>query len=206
MKIKGEYTFAAPVETVWESLLDPVVLASIMPGCEKLELTGEGRYEGDLKVKIGPVQGKFQGQVNLEEIEERKGYTIHIDGKGNQGFVKATTRVTLESDGAGTRMRYDGDAKVGGRVASVGQRLLDASAKAIIKQSLQGLNGVIVSRAAGGDDSPEPAAPLPQMSQATLAAGVVKEVTKELIPGPVRVALVVGTVAVVILVVYVLFV
>ena len=190
MKIEGEYKFAAPVETVWKALLDPVVLASIMPGCEKLELTGEGRYEGDLKVKIGPVQGNFQGQVRLEDIEEQKGYTIHIDGKGNQGFVKATTRVTLESDGDKTQMRYDGEARVGGRVASVGQRLLDASAKAIIKQSLEGLNRVVVSR--------EAAAPLPQMSQAKLAAGVVKEVTKELIPTPVRVALIVGIVVVVI--------
>ena len=209
MKIMGEYTFAAPVETVWEALLDPVVLASIMPGCEKLELTGEGRYEGDLKVKIGPVQGKFQGQVNLEEIEERKGYTIHVDGKGNQGFVKATARVALEAEGNKTQMRYDGDARVGGRVASVGQRLLDASAKAIIKQSLEGLNRVVVSRASGGgegDDSPEAAAPLPQMSQAKLAANVVKEVTKELIPAPVRIALVVGSVAVVIVVAYLLFV
>ncbi len=205
MKLKGEYKFDAPVEEVWKGLLDPEVLASVMPGCEKLEMVGEGKYEGDLKVKVGPVQGKFKGKVDLQDIKEAEGYTINVDGKGPQGFVKATAKVSLESEGSTTLMRYDSDAKVGGRIASVGQRLLDASAKAIIKQSLGGLNDVVAARAStasGGTAAPVPAPP--KVSQTSFAVGVAKEVTKELIPPPVRIALIVVAVVVAAAVIYML--
>ena len=192
MNIEGEYRFEAPVEQVWKALLDPVVLASIMPGCEKLELV-DGQYVGDLNIKIGPVQGKFRGKVDLEDIEELTGYTIKVDGKGAQGFVKATARISLKADGDGTCMAYDSKAQVGGRVASVGQRLLEASAKAIIKQSLDGLGEVMKSRAAAdaGGDTESAAPPPPQMSQARFAAGVAREVTRSLLPPPARLALIV---------------
>ena len=209
MKVQGDFTFDAPAGEVWKALLDPTVLASIMPGCKKLEQTGEGQYEGDLEVKVGPVQGKFQGSVRLSDIDEPKGYTIHVDGKGSQGFVKATSRVTLEGDGARTRMEYDADAQVGGRIASVGQRLVEASAKAIIRQSLDGLNQVVASwsangSATAGEEGAAAASPPPQISQARFAAGVAREVTKELIPAPLRVPLVLGAVVVVIVVAYLL--
>ena len=70
MKVAGEYHFDAPPQKVWEALLDPEVLAAIMPGCKKLELTGENQYEGVLDMKVGPVQGQFQGKVNLDELDE----------------------------------------------------------------------------------------------------------------------------------------
>jgi carbon monoxide dehydrogenase subunit G len=139
MKLDGDYLFEAPVDEVWSALFDPVVLAAVMPGCEKLSLV-DGHFVGDLNIKVGPVQGKFSGKVELKDVDEPKSYTMVIDGRGAPGFVKAIAGVKLEADGANTRMRYDADAQIGGKMASVGQRLLEASARAISKQSLEGLH------------------------------------------------------------------
>ena len=127
-------------------MLAPEVLAATMPGCERLELAGENQYEGDLNIKVGPVQGLFKGKIELEDIDPPNGYKMNVDGRGAPGFVKATAFVALAAEGQQTRMSYNGDAQVGGRIASVGQRLLDSSAKAIIKQSLEGLNGTLKAR------------------------------------------------------------
>ncbi len=195
MKLNGEYVFNAPIAEVWPALLDPAVLAATMPGCEKLELVN-GQYVGDLNIKVGPVQGKFNGKIDLEDVKEQKGYTIKVDGRGAPGFVKATSHVLLEASGSDTKLQYDADASVGGRIASVGQRLLEASAKAIIKQSLEALNETVKARAkrsaapppASFEGAPEerlepPAPPPPQpVNQAKFATAVAKEVTKSLIP------------------------
>jgi carbon monoxide dehydrogenase subunit G len=147
MKLEGDFLFDAPVAMVWEALFDPVVLAAVMPGCEKLDRV-DGRYQGELNIKVGPIQGKFGGKVDLKDIEEPRSYTMLVEGRGAPGFVKASAAVRLEAEGAGTRLRYDADAQVGGKIASVGQRLLEASARAISKQSLEGLNENIKLRAA----------------------------------------------------------
>lgn len=187
MKLAGEYEFEAPIGEVWKALLDPVVLAAVMPGCEKLELV-DGAYVGELNIKVGPVQGKFQGKVTLSDVEDEKGYTMQVDGRGASGFVKATAAVKLTPAGEGTNMDYDADAQVGGRIASVGQRLIDASAKAIIKESLEGLNANVKARASAteGED-----AEIIQASQTEFATKVAKEVAKDLLPQPVRGALIV---------------
>ena len=187
MKLNGEFTFDAPQQLVWEALLDPVVLASIMPGCDKLEKNGD-TYEGVLKIKVGPVQGKFNGRVELRDIAAPTSYRMSVDGKGQQGFVKADAGVRLVTvDGDRTHMTYDADANVGGKIASVGQRLIDTTAKAIIKQSLEGLNETIMARKAGGEMS----APLKARSQTAMAASIAADVGKELVPAPLRYAAVV---------------
>ena len=187
MKLAGDYKFEAPVAEVWKALLDPVVLAAVMPGCEKLELV-DGAYVGELNIKVGPVQGKFQGKVILSDVEDEKGYTMTVDGRGQPGFIKAKAAVKLTPAGEETTMEYDADAQVGGRIASVGQRLIDSSAKAIIKESLEGLNSNVKARAnvAEGEE-----AEVIQASQSEFATRVAKEVAKDLIPPPVRTALIV---------------
>ncbi len=185
MKFAGEYRFEAPIAEVWKALLDPVVLAAVMPGCEKLELVDD-TYVGELNIKVGPVQGKFQGQVNLSDVEEEKGYTMKVEGRGAPGFVTATAAIKLTPEGDATKMEYDADAQVGGRIASVGQRLIDASAKAIIKESLEGLNANVRARANVAEGE---VAEVIQASQAEFATKVAKEVAKDLIPPPVRTAL-----------------
>jgi hypothetical protein len=146
MKLAGEYVFDAGVQEVWDALFDPAVLAAVMPGCEKLDLV-EGSYVGDIKVKVGPIQGKFSGKVDLLEKVEPKSYKMIVDGRGAQGFVKATATIVLEPVGTQTKIVYDSDAQVGGKIASVGQRLVETSARAIVKQSLDGLNENIKIRA-----------------------------------------------------------
>jgi len=208
MKVAGEYTFEAPQDVVWAGLQDPDVLKATLPGCESLELVGENKYDAALNIKIGPVQGKFKGKVELEDIDEPNGYTMKISGQGAPGFVKATAHVALASDGDGTTMTYDSDAQVGGRIASVGQRLLDSSAKAIIKQSLEALNENMKIRAGAAaaseapsaagveaDPAPPPVVEAKAPSQTEFAANVAKEVAKDLIPKPVLILIVLAILA-----------
>ncbi len=221
MKLEGDFFFQAPVEEVWQALFDPVVLAAVMPGCEKLDRVGD-QYQGDLNIKVGPIQGKFGGKVDLTNVDEPKSYKMIVEGRGAPGFVKATAAVKLEREGEGTRLRYDVDAQVGGKIASVGQRLVEAAARAISKESLEGLNENVLIRAARDEGlragPPEPARgdprgrgrPLPklhlyrwrhsreivvkQIDQTALAASIAKEVTKSLLPRPVMIAIAIGLV------------
>ena len=168
MKLAGDYLFDATVPEVWSALFDPVILAAVMPGCEKLDLV-DGQYVGEIKVKVGPIQGNFTGKVDLKDKVEPESYTMIVDGRGAPGFVKATAQVKLSAEGDRTRVAYDTDAQVGGKIASVGQRLLEASARAIVAQSLEGLHTNIKLRAAAHREAatkdvpplPSPAAPTP---------------------------------------------
>jgi carbon monoxide dehydrogenase subunit G len=207
MKLAGDYSFEAGIQEVWDALFDPAVLAAVMPGCEKLELV-DGSYVGEIKVKIGPIQGKFSGKVDLSDLVEPKSYKMVIDGRGAQGFVKASATIELASEGTGTKIHYESDAQVGGKIASVGQRLVETSAKAIVKQSLEGLAENIKIRSAAyrahaiaappevatpavvvASESATPAVvavvPVVEYKQADagkLAGAVAKEVTKTLAP------------------------
>lgn len=203
MKLSGSFNFEAPQDVVWRSLLDTDVLVSVMPGCDKLEEVGENEYEGVIKTKVGPVQGTFNCKFVLENIDEPNGYSMRIDGSGPVGVVNATASVNLEPEGDGTKMTYESDAKVGGRVASVGQRLLDTSAKAITKQSLRALNDVVKARAAGaGGDSTEEAQAPKGPTQAEFAAAVAKDVAGELVPPWMRLVLGAIVVAIIAYVIY----
>lgn len=192
MKVVGSYTFEAPQRTVWEALQNPAVLTSVLPGCDRLEEVGEHQFEGELNIKVGPVQGKFKGRVEMRDLVEPSSFNLGIDGQGSSGFVKATAKVDLEGAGESTVMNYDSDAQVGGRIASVGQRLLDSSAKAIIQQSLDGLHELMKaaaqSKTASGElrgSVEEAAAGYRAPSQREFAAKVAKEVAKDVIPRPV---------------------
>jgi uncharacterized protein len=147
MKIEGNYAFEAPLATVWQGLFDPGVLARTLPGCEKLERQGD-EFIGEINVKMGPVQGKFQGRVLISDVKDHESYTMVVDGRGPAGFAKATAHIRVKSEGPATRLDYDSDVQVGGRIASVGQRLLDASSRAIVKQSLEGLHQQLKALAA----------------------------------------------------------
>lgn len=208
MKLEGTYTFEAPREVVWEALLDPNVLARVMPGCEKLEQVGENQYKGALKIRVGPVQGAFEGLVNLTDINTPESYRMQVDGKGAPGFMKGVGEVRLEDQGASTLMHYSGEAQVGGRIASVGQRLLDSSAKALTRQSLEGLHEQIKARlqanathhaeeALLGELSPVSPAVAPSStaaapSQTEFALGVAKHLVDDLVPTPQRPKLIAG--------------
>ncbi len=140
MELAGDYLFDAPQAVVWDALLDPNVLGAVMPGGKGFEQLGENQYSGVLEVKVGPVQGTFQGKITLSDIQPPESYNMEVDGKGAPGFVKATGGLRLETRGSQTYMEYSGQAQVGGRIASVGQRLIDSAARSIVRQSLDALN------------------------------------------------------------------
>jgi len=231
MKISGTHTFHAPREKVWQALLDPAILSTVLPGCEQLQQSAENEFEGAIHLKVGPVQGKFQGKVVLDSPQPPESYTLQLNGRGAPGWVRATTDIHLTEEGEDTQLSYDGDAQVGGRIASVGQRLLDSSTRSIIRQSLEGLDRALAVQApaaasaerevdgtrttAESEESeatdatpatpPAPVAPAAP-SQAEFAARVAKDVAKDmardLVPRPVLVG---GVLLIVVVILYLLF-
>lgn len=190
MKLEGSYTFEAPRDLVWEMFFDPEVLARTMPGCEKLEQIAENSFEGRMRVQVGPVQGIFKGTVVLSDLQPPETYHMQVDGQGPSGFMKGEGDVRLEETADGTIMHYVGEAQVGGRIAQVGQRLMDSSARAIVKQSLDNLarqvdarhNGEQGTAANSGAPSRAEAPPPPPPSQTEFALGVAREMASEFIP------------------------
>lgn len=181
MKLQGTHTFDAPRERVWRALLDPDVLARTLPGCEKLERVGDNEFRGALNVQVGPVKGQFQGTLVLTDVRPLEGYHMKLDGKGPAGFMNGEGDLRLTDAGGATMLTYDIDAQVGGRVAAVGQRLLESSSKSIAKQGLEGLAREIA--AMGGSEAA--AASIPpsvQLSQTELAARVAGDVARDLVP------------------------
>lgn len=182
MKIQGEHVFAAPREAVWRTVLDADVLSKVLPGCEDFHEVAANEFEGVLKIKVGPVQGKFQGKVKLSDLKEPESYHLHLNGKGAPGFVDGKGDLRLEDDGAGTRLHYEIDAKVGGRIASVGQRLLDSTTRSITRQALEGLDKQVTARTGVAAGEPAAAVEIEAPSQSEVAAEVAKDVLADLVP------------------------
>ncbi len=149
MKLEGEYTFNGPREEVWKILRDPDVLVTALPGTKSLKQVGENEYQGELQVQIGPISGTFGGKLTVSNELPPERFTLTVEGKGKIGFVKGTGDVKLinRSD-ATTLMQYNGEIQIGGKVASVGQRLFDTLSKSMIAQGLDKLNGALQDRGA----------------------------------------------------------
>jgi carbon monoxide dehydrogenase subunit G len=147
MIVDGTYTFAAPIERVWELLLDPDVMAAAMPGAQDLKHVGDGRYEGVIKVGVGPVTAaEFSLAVAIRDVRKPNHYTMDIDSKGRFGFTRGVANVDLSSNSDSTTMSYRADLQVGGKIAGVGQRLLDSISKLMTKQGLDALSREIEQR------------------------------------------------------------
>jgi carbon monoxide dehydrogenase subunit G len=185
MKVEGTYTFDAPRDEVWTAMLDPDVLANTLPGVQQLEKTGENVYKAAMKIRIGPVQGIYTGTVNLSDLNPPEYLQLHVDGRGAPGFVKGDGHIRLEVQGEQTIMLYGGDAQVGGRLASVGQRLMESSVQALIAQSLESLNAQIAARVKG-QESGEPVAPVAPPSEFSFATGVAQKMLDDMLPAEQR--------------------
>lgn len=189
MELAGNYTFEAPREVVWDAIMNPDVLQNILPGCESLERVSDTEYNGVLNLRVGPVQGKFAGKVTLTDQNKPENFHLNIDGQGAAGFVKGGGDARLEMMDGKTVLTYDGKADVGGRIASVGQRLLDTSAKSITRQSLESLDRLILAQMQPLSAEEGAAAPMPEFvppSEAQMAVGVAKDVFEEYVPAPYR--------------------
>lgn len=134
MKIEGKQQIAATQARVFELLIDPEVLQRTIPGCEKLEKTAENTFAATLRAGVGTIKGVFNGTVKLEDIRAPEHFRMVVEGKGQPGFLKGTGDLNLEAAGAETVVNYSGDVQVGGTIASVGQRMILASAKMMATQ------------------------------------------------------------------------
>ena len=131
MEMNGEHLIGAPRGKVWAALNDPEVLKICIPGCEELEKTSDTSFEAKVVQRIGPVKAKFKGMVELTNIEAPNSYTIQGEGSGGvAGFAKGGADVVLEEQGDGTtKLTYEVHATIGGKLAQLGSRLIQSTAK-----------------------------------------------------------------------------
>ena len=130
MEMTGEQRIGAPVEVVWRGLNDPDILRACIPGCQSLEVVGENRFRAAATIKVGPISARFGGEVQLSDLDPPNGYRITGEGSGGvAGSAKGGAQVSLAPDGDGTLLRYTADAEVHGRLAQLGGKLIDATAK-----------------------------------------------------------------------------
>jgi carbon monoxide dehydrogenase subunit G len=136
MKIEGTHELRAARARVYKALTDPQVLQRCIPGCERLEKTGEDSYAATLRTGVGSIKGVFNGNVKLEEMRPPEHYRMVVDGKGQPGFLKGSGNLDLAEagDGAATVIKYTGEVQVGGTIASVGQRMIQGAAKMMASQ------------------------------------------------------------------------
>ena len=132
MTMNGEVQLPASREAVWSKLNDPAVLKACIPGCEELETTEDGGFRAVAKMKVGPVSARFKGKVTLSDLDPPNGYRISGEGEGGvAGFAKGGATVKLSDKDGGTLLNYDVEAQIGGKLAQLGQRLVNGAAKKI---------------------------------------------------------------------------
>ena len=135
MKIEGQFAFEAiSTVPVWDFLTDANRIAQCLPGCEKLQQTGEGTYDMQMRFGVGAISGVFRGSIRLHDLQPTSEYQMTVSGSGAPGFVKGEGTVALIPDGAGTLLHYSGNINAGGPIASLGQRMIGAAARMVIDQ------------------------------------------------------------------------
>ena len=169
MELHGERLIPATVPTTWAALNDPEVLKACIAGCESLERSGDDRFVAVVAVKVGPVSARFKGNLQMTNVQAPNSYTINFDGQGGvAGFGKGSADVALTAEGDATLLKYLARAQVGGKMAQIGSRLIDAAAGKItadffkaFEQHLQAQAAPTTPATAGSAAAPEPE-PLPE--------------------------------------------
>ena len=157
MDMTGEERIAASREAVWAALNDVAVLKQCIPGCESLEKTSDTDMAAKVKLQVGPVRAAFTGKVKLSDLDPPNGYRISGEGQGGvAGYAKGGAVVRLVQDGAGTLLKYEAKADVGGKLAQLGGRLIDSTARKLAGEFFQKFS-VIVGSPAGASPSAAPA-------------------------------------------------
>ncbi|MGH9660900.1 MAG: SRPBCC family protein [Bryobacteraceae bacterium] len=139
MKISGAYTLAAAPDRAYALMQDPQVLARSMPGCDQLTQIAPNEYEMKMKMVVASIQGLFSGKVRLADSNPPSSFRLLVDGTGKVGFMKGEGLLTFIPAGDSTEIQYEGDVQVGGLIAGVGQRLIDVTAKMVIKKFFEKL-------------------------------------------------------------------
>jgi carbon monoxide dehydrogenase subunit G len=148
MKLQGSYTLAAPPERAYILLQDPDMLARCMPGCEALHRIADGEYAMQMKMVLAAVSGRFEGKVRIADSDPPARFRLIVEGSGKIGFMNGDGLLTLTAVDAGTNVHFDGEVHVGGTIAAVGQRLIDTTARMLIKRFFDKLSNEAASCAA----------------------------------------------------------
>lgn len=197
MEMTGEQLIPASQQQTWDALNDPEILKACVPGCDSIEKTGDNEYLVLMVARVGPVSAKFKGKLALSDLDPPNSYSIAFEGQGGAaGFGKGGAQVRLASEGDGTRLAYSVKASVGGKLAQIGSRLVDAAAKKIANDFFQAFNDKVAgAHARPGHEEhveheehhPEPVPPDPDMptlsnsSVAFFAAGALVVVAVSLL-------------------------
>ncbi|MBW8285620.1 MAG: carbon monoxide dehydrogenase subunit G [Rhizobium sp.] len=153
MDMNGSERIEAPVETVWQALNDPEILRRAIPGCESLEKTSDTNMTAKVVLKVGPIKAKFEGAVELQNLNPPHSYTIAGEGKGGlAGFAKGGADVSLEADGPdATILTYTVKAEVGGKIAQLGSRLIDSTSKKLAGEFFAKFGQIVAADGASGE-------------------------------------------------------
>jgi uncharacterized protein len=146
MELKAQYAFDAPADRVWEGLMDPAIIASCLPGCQRFEPLGDDRYKVVLTAGVAAITGTFEGTVAIADKHATQSYRLIVEGKGRPGFANGDAAISLTPREAGTTVDVVGNVAVGGLVAQVGQRLLGATAKLMMDKFFKCLNEKVAAR------------------------------------------------------------
>ncbi len=198
MKIEGEYTFDGTREQVWDVVRDPEILAAALPGTQSLDQVSENEFQGEMHVRIGPVAGLFSGRVVISDEVPPESLTMTVEGRGKPGFIKGTGSVQLISQEEDkTLMQYHGDMQIGGRLASVGQRMMESVSKSLLKQGMDSLNQALLARQTSQTTGEQVAYKPP--SESEFAASVAKDMAGEVFSSR-RVIWIAGAIVIVIII------
>lgn len=155
MDISGEHRIPAPRRKVWEALNDVEVLKQCITGCKSLEKQSDTAFKGAVTAKVGPVSASFTGDVTLSELDPPKGYTLSGKGQGGAaGFASGEVKINLEEDGSDTILTYRADARIGGKLAQLGARLIEGTVKKMAGEFFTKFCE-IVGQGAGGEAAPQ---------------------------------------------------
>ena len=166
MAIQGEYTIAAPREQVWSALNDPTVLQACIPGCESLTKQSDTQIDARITAQLGPIRSTFATQIVLSDLDPPNGYTLSGEGKGVAGFGRGSAKVTLSATDGGTLLRYDAQLSIGGKLAQIGSRLVEAATRSYADQFFEAF-----AQRLNAPAGPESAAAEPTQPQADRASG-----------------------------------
>ncbi len=183
MKVTGEHIFKGTPKQVWDLFRDTDVMAAALPGTKNMEAVGENEYEAVMNVRVGPVAGEFSGTLVLSNEDYPKSYTLTVEGRGKPGFLKGTGDIKLINQGENsTLMEYEGEVQIGGKLAGVGQRLIDTVSKSIISQAFDTLDEVLAERTAAEEEGRE--AEYRGVSEKDYAAAVAKDIVGGFLSAP----------------------
>ncbi len=169
MQQSGEYRIAAPRERVWAALNDPEILKASIEGCESLERTADDTFNAVVRARVGPLSATFTGEVKLTDLDPPKAYTLEVSAKGGAaGFGKGTARVSLEDEGSATLLKYQVEGSVGGKLAQIGQRLIDAAARKTADDFFESFSRIVAPPAEPAPGAEQASPSTPAISRANL--------------------------------------